>query len=391
MRMPSEHAVLAASASHRWLECPGSIELSKMFSETGSAYTEEGSLAHSMAEEAIGRGGKVSLKLKRQIRAFYEEHPELNGSYEAMEDTVMPYVEWVWEEQSAMRKADSGTLMMTEVRLDLTDYIPEGFGTSDVMIFNDDIIEVIDLKYGKGVPVSAENNPQLKIYALGALSAVDGLVEPKKVKMVIYQPRLDNISVVEMPVKELLKWAKDVLIPGAKLAMTKDAPLKYGEHCRFCPARAKCRVRAEAMEEIADMRCGDILTPEEIAVILTVADDVKKWIDEVKEAALADALNGEEIPGFKIVEGRSNRKIDADEATIIGIAEAEGFSEDTIYERKLKGISALESLMGKKRFAEAFKAVIVKPEGKPVLVPESDKREAINIAAKAFEGEMADE
>ena len=126
--------------------------------------------------------------------------------------------------------------MMTEVRLDLTDYIPEGFGTSDVMIFNDDIIEVIDLKYGKGVPVSAENNPQLKIYALGALSAVDGLVEPKKVKMVIYQPRLDNISVVEMPVKELLKWAKDVLIPGAKLAMTKDAPLKCGEHCRFCPA-----------------------------------------------------------------------------------------------------------------------------------------------------------
>jgi coenzyme F420-reducing hydrogenase beta subunit len=145
------------------------------------------------------------------------------------------------------------------------------------------------------------------------------------------------------------------------------------------------------MGEIADMRCGDILAPEEIAEILTVADDVKKWIDEVKEAALADALNGEEIPGFKIVEGRSNRKIEADEATIIGIAEAEGFSEDTIYERKLKGISALESLMGKKRFAEAFKAVIVKPEGKPVLVPESDKREAINIAAKAFEGEMADE
>jgi hypothetical protein len=259
------------------------------------------------------------------------------------------------------------------------------------MIFNDDVIEVIDLKYGKGVPVSAENNPQLKIYALGALSAVDGLVEPKKVKMVIYQPRLDNISVVEMPVKELLKWAKDVLIPGAKLAMTKDAPLKCGEHCRFCPARAKCKVRAEAMGEIADMRSGGILTPEEIAEILTVTDDVKKWIDEVKEAALADALNGEEIPGFKIVEGRSNRKIDADEATIIGIAEAEGFSEDTVYERKLKGISALESLMGKKRFAEAFKAVIVKPEGKPVLVPDSDKREAINIAAKAFEGEMADE
>ena len=259
------------------------------------------------------------------------------------------------------------------------------------MIFNDDIIEVIDLKYGKGVPVSAENNPQLKIYALGALSAVDGLVEPKKVKMVIYQPRLDNISVVEMPVKELLNWAKEVLIPGAKLAMTKDAPLKCGEHCRFCPARAKCKVRAEAMEPYTLMRHQKLLSPDEVAEILKVADDIKKWIDEVKEAALADALNGEEIPGFKVVEGRSNRKIDADEATIIGIAEAEGFSEDTVYERKLKGISALESLMGKKRFAEAFKAVIVKPEGKPVLVPVEDSRPALNSALKAFEGEMADE
>lgn len=391
MRMPSEHAVLAASASHRWLECPGSIELSKMFGETGSAFTEEGTLAHSMAEEAIGRGGKVSLKLKRQIRAFYEEHPELNGSYEAMEDTVMPYVEWVWEEQADMRKADSGTLMMTEVRLDLTDYIPEGFGTSDVMLFNDDVIEVIDLKYGKGVPVSAENNPQLKIYALGALSAVDGLVEPKKVKMVIYQPRLDNISVVEMPVKELLKWAKDVLIPGAKLAMTKDAPLKCGEHCRFCPARAKCKVRAEAMEPYTLMRHQKLLSPDEVAEILKVADDIKKWIDEVKEAALADALNGEEIPGFKVVEGRSNRKIDADEVKIIAMAELQGFSEDQMYERKLKGISALEALMGKKRFAETFKQFIVKPEGKPVLVPEEDSRPALNSALKAFEGEMADE
>lgn len=389
--MPSEHAVLAASASHRWLECPGSIELSKMFGETGSAFTEEGTLAHSMAEEAIGRGGKVSLKLKRQIRAFYEEHPELNGSYEAMEDTVMPYVEWVWEEQAAMRKADSGTIMMTEVRLDLTDYIPEGFGTSDVMIFNDDIIEVIDLKYGKGVPVSAENNPQLKIYALGALSAVDGLVEPKKVKMAIYQPRLDNISVVEMPVKELLKWAEDVLIPGAKLAMTKDAPLKCGEHCRFCPARAKCKVRAEAMEPYTLMRHQKLLSPDEVAEILKVADEIDKWLKDVKEAALKDALDGETIPGFKIVEGRSNRKIDADEAKIIAMAELQGFSEDQMYERKLKGITALEALMGKKRFAETFKQFIVKPEGKPVLVPEEDSRPALNSALKAFEGEMADE
>lgn len=388
--MPSEHAVLAASASHRWLECPGSIELSKQFAETGSAFSEEGTWAHSVAEEAITHGGRVPLKLKRSIDKFYAEHEELNGSYAAMEDTVMPYVEWVWEEEAAMRRSDTGTIMVTEVRLDLTDYIPEGFGTSDVMIFNDDIIEVIDLKYGKGVPVSAENNPQLKIYALGALSAVDGLVEPKTVKMVIYQPRLDNISVVEMPVKELLKWAKDVLIPGAKLAMTKDAPLKCGEHCRFCPARAKCKVRAEAMEPYTLMRHQKLLSPDEVAEILKVADDIDKWLKEVKEAALKDALDGETIPGFKIVEGRSNRKIDADEAKIIAMAELEGFSEDQMYEKKLKGITALEALMGKKRFAETFKQFIVKPEGKPVLVPEEDARPALNSALKAFEGEMAD-
>lgn len=389
--MPSEHALLSASASHRWLECPGSIELSKHFENSGSAFSEEGTWAHSVAEEAIPHGGRVPLRLKRDIDRFYAEHEELNGTYAAMEDTLMPYVEWVWEEEAAMRKADSGTIMMTEVRLDLTDYIPEGFGTSDVMIFNDDIIEVIDLKYGKGVPVSAENNPQLKIYALGALSAVDGLVEPKKVKMAIYQPRLDNISVVEMPVKELLTWAKEVLIPGAKLAMTKDAPLTCGEHCRFCPARAKCKVRAEALEPYTLMRHQKLLSPDEVAEILKVADEIDKWLKDVKEAALKDALDGETIPGFKIVEGRSNRKIDADEAKIIAMAELEGFSEDQMYERKLKGITALEALMGKKRFAETFKQFIVKPEGKPVLVPEEDSRPALNSALKAFEGEMADE
>ena len=387
------HAKLSASASKRWLSCPGSVALSEGFPDSSSVYADEGTLAHELAEELITKQGRSGIGIKRKIRAFYEEHADLGGTFEEMEEYIVPYFEWVVEELNALRRVDAGAILRTEERLDLTEWIPEGFGTSDVVLLGGNTLEIIDLKYGKGVPVEAEGNTQMRIYALGAYALMSMLADIDTVRMVIYQPRLDDISVAEMPAEDLLKWGEDVLKPGAQLALTKDAPRAAGDHCRFCPAKVRCRTRYEANMAIAQKRKEGLISQEEVAGVLSVADEVAKWLEEVKAQALTDMLNGEKIPGFKVVEGRSNRKFNAPEETIVGMAEAAGFDEALLYERKLLSLTAIEKLMGKRRFAEELGSIVEKPEGKPTIAPESDKRPALSKkkAVEDFDGEFGGE
>ena len=387
--MPVLHAKLSASGAKRWLNCPGSVQASELYPSTTSIYAEEGTLAHSVAEETITTG-EVSARTKRKIKLFYEEHDELNGSVEEMLESLDDYIAYVQEEFYDDRRLDPAAVLMTEQRVDFSKYVPGGFGTSDVILIRDKRLHIIDLKYGKGVEVSAEDNPQLSLYALGAIDTLESVYDIDEVVMTIYQPRIGNVSTAVTTRRELEAWGNDVVIPGAKLAASKDAPMAAGEWCQFCPHKAACRERARLLKEMEEYRLRISLTPEEIGEILSTGDMVKKFIEDVEKQALADALDGEEIPGWKVVEGRSNRKLAGSEDEIIRRAEDAGFDRSLLYETKMLGLTAMETLMGKKTFAKAMDGIIEKPAGKPTLVPESDRRPAIvnSSAEEDFAGEF---
>ena len=375
--MPNVHSRFPASASHRWINCPGSIRLSEQVpQETTTSYAEEGTLAHAIAEQ------KLLIAIDKTVKASELKRLTKDPMYDGeMDEATTFYAGLVMEHYNAA--GDSAELMI-EQRVDFSDWVPDGFGTSDAIIVNDDTIEVIDLKYGKGVRVDAEGNSQMRLYALGACAMFGDLYDFEKVRMTIVQPRLDHVSVEEMDLHDLLEWAKVYVVPAALEAVKDDAPLSAGDWCRWCPARAICRKRAEANLELAryDFQPGDLLEPDEIAEILGKVDELTKWAADIEAYALQQALNGEHYAGYKLVEGRSVRKY-KDELQVAEKLKAEGFSEAVLYERKLLGITAMEKLVGKKKFTETLGDLVEKPAGKPVLVPESDKREAINSAAQA--------
>lgn len=375
--MPNVHSRFPASASHRWINCPGSIRLSEQVpQETTTSYAEEGTLAHAIAEQ------KLLIAIDKTVKASELKKLTKDPMYDGeMDEATTFYAGLVMEHYNAA--GDSAELMI-EQRVDFSDWVPDGFGTSDAIIVNDDTIEVIDLKYGKGVRVDAEGNSQMRLYALGACAMFGDLYDFEKVRMTIVQPRLDHVSVEEMDLHDLLEWAKVYVVPAALEAVKDDAPLSAGDWCRWCPARAICRKRAEANLELAryDFQPGDLLEPDEIAEILGKVDELTKWAADIEAYALQQALNGEHYDGYKLVEGRSVRKY-KDELQVAEKLKAEGFSEAVLYERKLLGITAMEKLVGKKKFTETLGDLVEKPAGKPVLVPESDKREAINSAAQA--------
>lgn len=286
------------------------------------------------------------------------------------------------EQVEKIRGNCTDPVVLIEQRLDFSRYVPEGFGTGDCVIVADGTLSVIDFKYGLGVLVNADENPQMMCYALGALELFDDLYDIDSVSMTIFQPRRENISTCTMTREELLKWAKEVLVPTAKLAYDGGGEFKAGEHCQFCKAKATCRKRAEYNLELAkyDFAVPDTLDEAEISYVLTRADELAKWAGDVKEYALQQALNGTFYPGFKVVEGRSIRKYideDAVAATVID----HGYDP---YEKKLLGITAMTSLLGKKKFEELLGGMTFKPPGKPALVPENDKRPAMNTAAEDF-------
>jgi len=375
------HAVLSASGAHRWIECPPSARLEQQFPDEPSPYAEEGTVAHALAEvrlkQALGERVRVPARVTKS--EYYSQSP-------AMEEHIAGYVTLVMERINAHRTCTPDPLIMFEQRLDFSRWVPEGFGTGDVVIVSDLGVEVIDLKYGQGVPVSAEGNPQLRLYGLGAYDAFGALYDLNRVFMTIVQPRLDHITTEELAVSALLEWAEEVIVPAARLAAEGKGEFRAGEHCRFCRARAVCRARAEANLELArfDFAKPDTLSPEEIAEILTQLErDFLAWASDIQAYALDQAVNhGIKFPGWKLVEGRSNRKY-SDEEAVKAVLRGAGYTDDQILRMDLKGITDIEKLLGKKRFGELLADYVIKPAGKPTLVPESDKRPEISTASNA--------
>lgn len=379
------HAILSASGSKRWLSCPPSAMLEEQFPESTSDYAAEGSFAHSLAELLLR--GYITTDIKPSIYKKKLAEIQKNPYYsESMNDYIGQYVSIVGEKYLEAKKNGSDSFVMLEQKLDFSDWVPEGFGTGDVVIVSPGIIEIVDLKYGQGVPVSATGNTQMRLYALGALNEFGMLYDFDKVKMTIIQPRLDSISEDEITVQELIDWGDKVVKPTAAMAIAGEGEFKSGDHCQFCRAKAVCRKRAEDNLEMAkyEFRDPNILSNDEIAKILGKAEELQKWAKDIQAYALDQAENhGVKFTGWKLVEGRSNRKYTDKDAVATKLKE-EGYASDVIYQpQEIWGITDMEKKIGKKLFVEYLKDLVVKPTGKATLVPESDKRPELSSVASA--------
>lgn len=380
----AQHAILSASSASRWLACPPSPRLEQNYANKTSAFAEEGTLAHDLGELTLQKELKII-----STRKFNSEFKkiEANSLFTAdMPDYVETYVGTCMEKVSEARAITPDALFKIEARLNFSKWVPEGFGTGDFVIIADGTMEVCDLKYGKGIPVSAIDNKQMRLYALGAIAEFSFLYDIKKVKMTIIQPRLDSISTDEMLVEDLLKWAEDVLKPTAQLAFKGEGEFCAGSHCGFCRAKAVCRAREEKNMELAvyEFSDGPTLNSDEIADIIGKCDELAKWAKDIQEYALEQAVSGIDYPGWKIVEGRSNRKY-TDVLKVAEILLENEYTQDKIYKpQDLQGLTNMEKIVGKKRLGELVGDYIEKPIGKPVLVVETDKREIFNKATTDF-------
>lgn len=359
------HALLSASSSSRWLACPPSARLEARFPDSRSAYAADGTQAHALAE------GLLKKHEEDGGVPFVLSGPEWPRD---MLDYVDVYVSIVMEKLSEARKKTPDAVLLVEQRLDFSPWVPEGFGTGDAIVISDDTLEVIDLKYGKGVPVSAENNSQMRLYALGAYHNYGILYDFDRITMTIVQPRLDSVSSQTVELKELLDWGEKVKLIAAK-AWRGKGEYCAGPHCRFCRAAVRCRKLAEYNLDCLkyEFMAADLMDPEDIVDVLKVEADVTKWLKTVKDYALDQAVNhGEKFPGMKLVEGRSIRTI-TDEEGLAGKLTKEGYTD--IYKPvEMKGITDLEKVCGKKNFVKLSEGFVTKPPGRPVLVPEEDKR-----------------
>ena len=368
-----DHAILSASSAHRWIPCPPSARLCEKYEDKGSDYARQGTDAHSLCQY------KVEAALGRSAR----DPTDTLEWYDAeMEDCAESYAAFVMEQVAHAKELCPDPVILIEQRLDYSEYVRDGFGTGDCVIIADGALTVIDYKHGAAILVSAENNPQMMCYALGAISLADGIYDIESVSMTIYQPRKENVSTCTITRAELESWAETVLMPAAKLAYNGEGEFQAGDHCTFCKAKAVCRKRAEMNLEMAryDLAPAPTLDDTEIAAILGRADELISWAGDVKEYALQQALSGKHFDGFKVVEGRSVRKY-TDETAVAEAVKAAGIDP---YEKKLLGITAMTAALGKTKFNEILGGLIYKPQGKPALVPESDKRPAMNTAAEDF-------
>ena len=371
--MGTKHALLSASSADRWLHCPPSARLSESYEDKGSDYAAEGTDAHSLCE----------YKLKKALGMEADDPTEnLSWFNQEMDDHATGYAAYVLEQVEAAKESCSDPVVLIEQRVDFSRWVKQGFGTADCIIIADGTLQIIDFKYGLGVLVSAEENPQIMCYGLGALEIFDCLYEIDTVRMTIYQPRRENLSTYELSREDLLRWADETLKPAADLAFAGDGNFLCGEWCGFCKAKNACRARAKANLELAkyEFKLPPLLTDEDVEEILSKVDDLVAWASDIKDYALQQAISGKVWTGFKLVEGRSNRKYINDAAVAAAVEEA-GFDP---YEQKLLGITAMQKLLGKSRFEEVLAGFIEKPQGKPTLVPESDKRPAMNNAKSDF-------
>lgn len=367
--MAKKHALLGASSSARWLVCTPSARLEAMFPDEQSPYAAEGTIAHDLAESIL----RHKLEGKKA--------PKLDDYSTEMIEAVNRYVDICEEKVNEARARSSDAEAMIEARLDFSRWVPDGFGTGDMVIVADGILEVIDLKYGKGVPVSAIENTQMRLYALGAYDINEFLYDVKSVRMTIVQPRLDSISTDEMSLEELLDWGEEIK-PIAQRAFRGEGECTPCDYCNFCKARHTCRALADTCLTAFYKDGGklnQLLTDSEVSDILAMKDLITKWIKGVYDFAYEKALSGEkQWPGYKLVEGTSRRTITNPEAAAKTLLD-NGYKEEDIFKpRELEGITNLQKVLGKKGVTEYLEAYIDKPEGKPTLVPESDKRPAIN-------------
>ena len=374
---PKGHAILSASSSERWLHCPPSARLCEDYEDKGSDYAAEGTDAHALCE----------CRLKQALGIPADDPIEnLSWYNEEMEECAAGYAAYVVELLETAKLTCSDPVVMIEQRVDFSRWVQDGFGTADCILIADGVLNIVDYKHGKGVEVSAVANPQMQLYALGALEIFDGIYDIDTVRMTIYQPRKSNISVDQMDKAGLYEWADNELTQKAQLAYEGQGDFSCGEWCRFCKAKAECRERAEANLALAryEFQAPALLDDEEIADILGKVDALTAWASDVKEYALQQAVSGKEWIGWKLVEGRSNRKY-TNEVAVAAAVESAGFDP---YERKVLGVTAMQKLLGKSRFEELLAPYIEKPQGKPTLVPESDKRPAMNTAKNDFMEEM---
>lgn len=378
------HAILSASGAHKWLNCPPSARLEEPIPNKSSEYAAEGTLAHELGEITLRKelGEITTRKFNAEAKKI-----EADKLYTAdMPDYVGIYVDTCLEKVAEAKATTPDAVFKVEQRLDFSKWVPDGFGTGDFVVIADGTMEICDLKYGKGVPVSAKNNPQMMLYALGALNEFEFLYDIENIRMTIIQPRLDSISSFEITADELLEWGEKGVKPLAELAFKGEGEFYAGEHCGFCRAKCICKARADKNLELAkyEFRTSPELSDKDIADILGKVDELVKWASDVKEHALEQALKGTTYEGFKVVEGRSNRKY-ADQDVVADILMANDFTIDKIYKpRELQGLTNMEKIVGKKKLTQLVGDYIIKPPGKPTLVPEEDKREPYNPAAADF-------
>ncbi len=370
------HALLSASSAHRWLHCTPAPHLEAQHPDSESEAAAEGTIAHELAEHKL-----------RQALDEPTQRPDSEWIDEDMEDHTDNYVDHVMAELHRTQEESPGAFLAIEQRLDFSHIVPNGFGTADATIVGDGTMTVVDFKYGKGVKVDAEDNPQMRLYALGALAQFGMIYDIHTVRMVIFQPRINNISTDEISVDALTQWAEDVVRPAAALAIAGEGQLQAGTWCQFCRHAPQCTALAQQMFAPIPTT-GDALTPaapdpdtltdEQITQIVSVSTELKKWLGKVEAHALAQANNGHVYPGLKLVEGRSVRKYTDTEA-VAAVVTSET-AEDPYKPREVLGITAMTKLLGKKQFDELLGQYVHKPEGKPALVPVSDKRPALEVA-----------
>ena len=369
--MPETHALLSASSAKRWLACPPSARLTENMPDSGSGYAAEGTLAHSLCELKLRRkfeGMKKAAfdKAAAEIRKNELYSPEMDGCT----DQYIDYISRIVHGYSTK------PAVIPEQRVDYSGIAPGGFGTSDCIILCGNDMHIIDFKYGKGVPVSAEDNPQLKLYALGAAREYDMLYDIRNVTLHIVQPRTeDGNSSWSLSWEALEEWGESIR-PTAELAWEGRGEFSCGDHCRFCKAKAVCRARAEHILSEAEFSAvpPELLSDDELGKILERARLFANWLSDIEEYALNEILNGKTVTGFKVVEGRSNRQI-SDLESAFAVLKDSGIEEAMLYERKPLGLTELEKLVGgKKKLTELIGGYIEKPQGRPTLVPADDKR-----------------
>ena len=367
------HSLLSASSSHRWLHCPPSARLCEGYDDKGSNFAAEGTDAHTLCEYKLRTALGMEAKDPTEDLSWYDAE---------MEESANGYAAFVMELVEEAKKNCSDPVVLIEQRLDYSRYVAEGFGTGDCVIIADGTLHIVDFKYGRGILVEAKDNPQMMLYALGALELFDCLYDIDTVSMTIFQPRRGNVSTYTLPKADLYEWADTVLAPTAELAWSGEGEYHCGEWCQFCKAKADCRKRANANMELAkyEFKQPPLLTDEEVEEILGRIDELIAWASDIRDYALQAAIGGKHWTGYKLVEGRSNRKY-TDERAVVAAVRAAGYDP---YEHKVLGVTAMTTMLGKKQFNDILGGLVTKPQGKPTLVPDSDKRPAMTNIINEF-------